>query len=378
MADASITQAAQSGARPRHPLAPWGWLAITLPMVFGGVDAASAQTQPAPASEREATPSMTVTATLPDQVQWPKTVSAFGTVAAWQEASISAQIGGYQLVEVAVNVGDHVHKGDVLARLDASLLRAEEEQLLASYEQSQANQKRALRLKASSAISERDALDYITQAKTDSAALALKRLQIGYTEVRAPDDGTISARYATLGAVVPVGEELFRMIRQDRLEWRGELTAEQLLKVQPGQTVSLDLPDASVAIATVRQLAPALVSDTRLATVYADIQPGSHARAGMYASGAVHLGDTAALIVPAESAIIRDGRSFVPVLTGDDPTATVTLRPVVIGRRLGASMEVTDGLAPDERVAVEGAGFLNDRDVVRVVPATGDQGANRQ
>ncbi len=321
---------------------------------------------------------MTVTATLPDQVQWPKTVSAFGTVAAWQEASISAQIGGYQLVEVAVNVGDHVHKGDVLARLDASLLRAEEEQLLASYEQSQANQKRALRLKASSAISERDALDYITQAKTDSAALALKRLQIGYTEVRAPDDGTISARYATLGAVVPVGEELFRMIRQDRLEWRGELTAEQLLKVQPGQTVSLELPDASVATATVRQLAPSLDNETRLATVYADIQQGSHARAGMYASGAVHLGDTAALIVPAESAIIRDGRSFVPVLTGDDPTATVTLRPVVIGRRLGASVEVTDGLAPDERVAVEGAGFLNDRDVVRVVPATGDRGAHRQ
>ena len=317
---------------------------------------------------------LTVTSAAPRRVVWDTPLQAPGAIAAWQEASIGTQIGGYQLIEVRVNVGDHVKKGQLLARLNPALLQADEAQLAASDDQARANLKRALSLKDSGAMSDQDILQYETGAKTADALLAAKRLQLRYTEVLAPDDGTISARPATVGAVVPVGSELFRMVLKDRLEWRGELTALQLAHVAKGQTVALRLPDGGIATARVRETAPTLGAGSRLGLVYADIVPGSSARAGMYADGQVVLGQSTALAVPAESVVIRDGRSYVLRLADANASPHVALQPVVVGRRQGDDVEIVNGLAADARVVVQGAGFLNDGDVVRV--ANGAQAAS--
>lgn len=331
-----------------------------------------------PAAQQQATPALTVTVAAPRRVDWPVTLSASGAVAPWQEASIGTQIGAYQLIDVRVNVGDRVRRGQVLARLNPALLRAEEAQLLASYEQAEANRKRALGLQSSGAISDQDVLQFVTEARTASALLAGKRTQLRYTDVVAPDSGTISARPATLGSVVPAGQELFRLIRQDRLEWRGEVTAGQLGQVRIGQEIMLQLPDRSTAVAKVRQTAPSLAEDTRLAIVYADIRPGSGARAGMFATGNVELGTSSALVVPAESVIIRDGRSNVLILADNSATPRVSLRSVTVGRRQGREVEIIEGLKANERVVVQGAGFLKDRDVVRVASAGQPAGAPRR
>lgn len=330
-----------------------------------------------PAEERQPMPALTVTTAAPRRADWPVTLSASGSIAAWQEASIGNQVGGYRLVEVRVNVGDRVRQGQVLARLDPALLRAEEAQLLASYEQAEANRQRALGLQGSGAISEQDVLQAVTEARTAAASLAGKRTQLRYTNVVAPDDGTISARAATLGAVVPAGQELFRLIRQDRLEWRGEVTAAQLGQVRVGQEIMLRLPDGSAASAKVRQAAPSLDAETRLAIVYADVRPGSRARAGMFATGDVELGASPALVVPAESVIIRDGRSHVLVLADRSATPRVSLRGVTVGRRRDRDVEIAQGLRGDERVVVQGAGFLKDRDLVRVASPARSAGAAR-
>lgn len=329
-----------------------------------------------PQPDNKPTPAMTVTATKALERSWPMTIAASGAIAPWQEASISAQIGGYRLIDVAVNVGDKVRAGQVLARLDPALLRAEEAQLLASAEQAEANRKRAQALKASGAISDQDVLQAVTEARTAAAALAAKRLQLRYTNVIAPDDGTISARTATLGAVATSGQELFRLIRKDRLEWRGEMTAAQISQIRPGQEIVLRLPDGSAAQARVRQIAPSLAEETRLALVYSDVRSGSQARAGMYAKGDVVLGTRPALVVPAESVVVRDGRSHVLALADDSATPRVALRSVGIGRRGQREVEITSGLDADERVVVQGAGFLKDRDLVRIAPAraSGDTG----
>lgn len=328
-------------------------------------------------SEHQETPALTVTAAAPRQVDWPVTLNASGAVAPWQEASIGTQIGSYQLIDVRVNVGDHVRKGQVLARLDPSLLRAEEAQLVASYEQAEANRKRALGLQSSGAISDQDVLQFVTEARTAAAALSAKRTQLRYTNVVAPDNGTISARTATLGAVMPAGQELFRLIRQDRLEWRGEVTAAQIAKVRIGQVVALQMPDGSAASATVRQTAPSLNEESRLAIVYADIRPGSRARAGMFATGNIGLGAQPALVVPAESVIIRDGRSNVLTLADNSATPRVSLRSVTVGRRLNREVEIVEGLKAGERVVVKGAGFLKDRDLVRIASPARPVGAAR-
>lgn len=315
-----------------------------------------------------AAPALTVTSTTAREVHWPVVLTASGSVTAWQEASVGAQIGGYQLIDVLVNVGDHVTRGQTLARFDPALLQAEEAVLLANFEQAEANHQRALYLQGRGSISDQDALQSATLARTASASLDGKRLQLRYTNVVAPDDGTISARTATLGAVVPTGQELFRLIRQDRLEWRGELTALQLAQIKVGQDVVLQLPDGTTSTATVRQSAPMLNEQTRLATVYADVHPGSNARAGMYAEGRIELERNTAWVVPAQSVIIRDGRSQVAALVDAGEVSTIALQRVTVGRRLGEEVEILEGLAAGQRVVVQGAGFLNSGDIVRIVP----------
>lgn len=302
---------------------------------------------------------------------WVDTLVASGAIAAWQEASIGTQIGGYEIKDVRVNVGDQVRKGQVLAALNPALLRADEAQLIASHEQAQANRDRARSLKASGAISDQDVLQAETTARTAAALLAAKRLQLRYTTVRSPDDGVISARPATLGAVAPVGQELFRLIRGNRLEWRGELTAEQLVGVKPGQRVSLALPDGRALDATVRQVAPMLDDRSRLAIVYADISKGAHARAGMYATGRIVVGRSPARTVPASSIVVRDGRSYVIKVPGRTATSKVVQQAVTIGRRQGDRVEVTEGLDTRDRVVTTGADFLNDGDTVRIVQPAG-------
>jgi len=323
-----------------------------------------------PAAPERRAPALAVTTTMPRHAIWPNTLAASGSIAPWQEASIGTQVSGYQLIDVQVNVGDQVRRGQVLARLDSALLRADEAQLVASDDQARINRERALSLQSDGAISAQEVLQLATAAKVSAAQLASKRLQLRYTDVVAPDDGVISARTATLGAISATGQELFRLIRGGRLEWRGELTAAQLADVVKGQLIDLMLPDGSAAIGRVRDIAPTLDSRSRLGIVYADLVPGSHARAGMYASGNIVFARTSALVVPAESVVIRDGRSYVVKLTDSTATPAVALEPVTSGRRRGEEIEIVRGLSGTEMLVTQGAGFLSDGDVVRVAEAS--------
>jgi len=342
-------------------------------IVAAGAVAGSSALQDWRSNDRPAivpTPSLTVTVARPVRQSWPVTLEASGAIAAWQEASLGAQVGGYRLIEVLVNVGDQVTKGQVLARFDPSLLQADAARLEANDEQAKANEKRMLNLQKTGTVSDRDVLQFVTQARTAAAMLDSNRLQLNYTDVLAPDDGVISSRTATVGAVVPVGQELFRLIRQNRLEWRGELTAAQLAHVEIGQLIELALPGGGQAVATIRQTAPSLDPRTRLGIVYADVTPGSRARSGMYADGRVIVGQREALAVPAESVTIRDGRSYVLKLMDATTTPRVSLRPVTVERRRGHQLEIVNGVDDEDRLVVAGAGFLNEGDLVRVAGNT--------
>jgi hypothetical protein len=136
-----------------------------------------------PAAAEQKTPALTVTTATPRSEVWPVTLTASGSIAAWQEASVGTQVGGYQLVDVQANVGDRVRRGQVLARLDSALLRAEEAQLLANDEQATADRQRALALQSEGAISDQEVLQSVTAAKVSAALLASKRLQLRYTDV---------------------------------------------------------------------------------------------------------------------------------------------------------------------------------------------------
>lgn len=330
-----------------------------------------------------ATPAMTVTTEKPLSVSLSQKLVANGNIAAWQEASIGSQANGLRLVDVLVNVGDKVRAGQLLARFSADTVQADLAQSRAALMEAQAtaqdasaNAERARTLAASGALSAQQINQFQTAEQTAKARVEAARAQLDaqqlrltFTQLLAPDDGIISARNATVGAVVASGTELFRMIRKGRLEWRAEVTATELGRLQQGANVTVTAANGTELRGRVRMIAPTVDPQSRAALVYVDLAAAnaSHApaRAGMFAKGEFELGTTAALTVSQQAVVVRDGFSYVFRV---NPDSRVSQLKVVTGRRVQDRVEVVDGIQPETTLVVAGAGFLNDGDLVRVAP----------
>ena len=357
-----------------RPLLRAGAAAVIL-LALNGCGRGSDEKKNAPA-----TPALTVTTARPSTATLPLRLGANGNVAAWQEAIIGSESGGLRLLDVRVNVGDVVRKGDVLAVFSADTVNADVAQARAALEEAQANAaeaaanaKRGEALRASGAMSEQQVAQYATAANTAAARVAAARatltqqqLRLKYTRVVAPDSGVISARSATVGAVVGVGTELFRLIRQGRLEWRAEVTAADIGRIRPGTRAIVKAANGAEVSGKVRMVAPTVDAQTRTALVYVDLPPAMQAdaplKAGMFAGGQFELGESNALTVPQQAIAVRDGFNYVFRLNPDN---RVSQLKIDTGRRLGERIEVVNGLAPDAQIVVSGAGFLNDGDLVR-------------
>lgn len=337
-------------------------------------------------SAAAAKPALTVETVTPASAEWPLSLAANGDIAAWQEAVIGAEISNYRLTEVRVNVGDRVKKGQVLARIDSDTVAAELAQTRAAVAEAEAavaeaaaNAERARRLQESGFYSAQTGTQYLTGEQTARARLEAARgkvradqIRLARTHVLAPDDGIISARAATAGSLTQSGEELFRMIRGGRLEWRARVAEADLGRIVPGTLASLTLPGGAELRGRVRAVAPSVDPATRDGLVYVDLPAaGDAARAGMFARGAFELGRAAALTLPQTAVVVRDGFAYVYRLEGADQAGIgkVAQTKVELGRRLGDRVEIVAGLKPDARVVAAGTGFLADGDSVRVVAA---------
>jgi RND family efflux transporter MFP subunit len=347
--------------------------------------AADDKAAPPAAAASAPRPSLTVTATAPQNSRWPVVISANGNISAWQEASIGAEAQGLRLTEVRAQVGDRVKRGQVLALLSADTLAAEVAATRAGVAEAEANQaeatanaERARQLQTSGAISAQQINQYVTAEATAKARAASLRAQLKAAEVRlsqtriaAPDDGVISARAATVGAVVQPGQELFRLIRKERLEWRADVAASELARIQPGQKVSVVPAGGSAVTGMVRVVAPTVDAATRNGVVFVDLAKSESAKAGMFARGEFAVGEREGVTLPASAVVLRDGFHWVFQLGADNRVAQ---RKVSVGTRFsdktGDRIEITSGLAKDARVVADGAGFLADGDVVRIAANT--------
>lgn len=351
-------------------------LAVTAAWLLArGGDATAAEPAAGPS------PALTVTVVAPQATRWTRTLAATGSLEAWQEASVGAEVNGLRLAEVRVNVGDRVSRGEVLAVFDDATPQAEFAQAEAAVDEAsaraaeaEANAARAKTLIDTGALSAQDLDQFSTGARTANAQLkaAIARrnaasLTLRRTKVVAPDAGVISARGATLGAVVPAGTELFRLIRQSRIEWRAEVPEHELPLVRRGQAVTIVTAQGSKLKGTVRAIAPTVDARKRTAMVYVDLPAaGGKAVAGMFAEGAFALGESAALTVPQSAVVLRDGLSYVFLVGEGNRVARVQ---VATGRRQGDRIEILKGMPQGARVVHAGAGFLNDGDLVRIATA---------
>lgn len=329
-----------------------------------------------------ANPALTVEATRLERSSLPIRVWATGNVAAWEEASIGTEADGLRLIEVKVNVGHAVKRGQVLAVFspdtvlaDLAETRAVAKEAAATLDEAEANAKRARVLEATGAMSVQQINQYVTAERAARARLEAARaierrhrLRLAHTQVRAPDDGVVSSRTATVGAVLPAGQELFRLIRRSRLEWRAEVATADLVKLSPGQAVHITTAGDRVIKGKLRVIAPAIDTQTRNGLVYVDLPRGSQLRAGMFVRGYFQMGDETALTLPQSAVLLRDGFSYVLRIGPRGGQASkVTQTRVTVGRRAGDRIEITSGLDPSERVVKAGGSFLGNGDLVRLV-----------
>jgi RND family efflux transporter MFP subunit len=359
-------------------------LAIVLLSACAAGHAAPAATKPAsapaaaPAPASTTRPSLTVNVVSLERAELSRRISANGNIVAWQEAVIAAESAIGRLERVGVQVGDRVRRGDVLAVANTELAEADLAQLQAAVAEAKAalaeaaaNAARARAVADSGALSPQQLSQYQTaetaaQARVaaQTAALKAQSLRVRNATVRAPDDGIISARNATVGSVVPAGVELFRLIRQGRLEWRAEVAASELSRLTPGQIASISLPDGSVLKGSLRMLAPTIDPATRNGIAFVDLPAPGTARPGLFARGDFSIGSQPGWTLPASAVLLRDGFDCVLVVGAQGRVSQVRVQ---VGRRSDERVEITGGLPPQARVVANGGGFLADGDTVRVV-----------
>ncbi|MDI1244431.1 MAG: efflux RND transporter periplasmic adaptor subunit, partial [Rhodoferax sp.] len=280
-----------------------------------------------------AKPSLTVAVTQAKSGMLPIKLAANGSVTAWQEASIGAETSGLRVAELHASVGDSVKKGQLLANFatesvqaDVALARAAVAEAQANAQEALANGDRARAIQGTGAVSAQQINQYLTQEQTAQARVASAKAQLDaqllrlrQTQLLAPDSGIISSRSATVGSVVAAGTEMFKLIRQGRLEWRGEVTSAELSRLSAGTGVVVTAPGGAQANGRVRTLAPTVDAASRNGLVYVDLlgpvagnKPLANTfKPGMFARGEFELGQSAALSVPQPAVVVRDGFSYV-------------------------------------------------------------------
>ena len=272
--------------------------------------------QQAPSTSR---PALTVRTTTLQADKWSRTLAANGSILPWQEAIISAQIQGLRISEVKVSIGDHVQQGDVLVTLDNFA-------------------------RIGSDTSERTAQGRIV----------------------APDSGVISAANANVGSMAQPGVELFRLIRKGRLEWRADLTADELMLIRKGMGAEIIVGEGRVIRGTVRAISPSVDAQTRYGYALVTLPDSSGIIAGAFARGTFDVsgGKQSLQSLPQSAVMQRGSKSYVLVVGADN---RVQERMVTVGQRNGDRIEIKQGLNANEPVVESGGPFLTEGDLVQVV-----------
>jgi RND family efflux transporter MFP subunit len=339
-----------------------------------------------------------------------RTILVTGTVAARDDLiPVFPQTTSLQIKQVLVKEGDFVQAGQVMAVLDQSVLRTQLDQAQAQFEsaiavvqerladraQAQAklaDAQRQLRryqaLASAGAISHQDldtrattaatALDAlrVVQANISSAQAEVRfnaahveqlRTQLLQTIVRAPVSGVVAEKIAQIGDVAST-QKLFSIIRNGLLEVQAQVPEIQLPQVKINALAKItSAADSRVRLqGKVREIAPLVDSQNRQAKVKINLPLTQLLRPGQFVQAAITTNSTTSLTVPAQSVLSpATGGRIVFLLLGN---GTVSAQPVQVGEIVkGNQVEIKQGLKVGDRVAVTGAGFLNNGDRVQVV-----------
>lgn len=323
--------------------------------------------------------SQTVTVATAALQNLPRTVTASGTISAWEEVPVGAETGGLTATAVYVDEGQYVRQGAPLVQLNDALLRAQLNQQRAAVQTAEANADRdqaaldrAEELKARGFLSQASLDTALANKRASDANLLAARASLSETQtrlsqatIRAPVSGLVISRNVTRGQIVAPGTELYRIVRDGRLELDAQVPETDLGLVRAGQSAVVSSDQVGETTGTVRIVTPEVNADTRLGVARISLAGGGGFRPGMFGRARIDVGASPAVSVPTASVLYRENRPGVFVVDGE---GRARFRPVVILTR-ASEWTAVDGVPAGAKVIVQGAGFLGEGDRVRVAPA---------
>ena len=311
-------------------------------------------------------------------------VTFTGTIFARNDIPIGVEGDAGRVIAIYVEAGDRVKRGQLMAKLDQSVLKPQANRLNASLEEaraqaalSMAEYNRAKGVEASGALSaeeieRRRAAAVTDEARVNVAAAQLAETQawIARTEIRAPSDGVVLTRSAELGQTASQsGGALFRLARGGDVEMRGQVAEQDLVRLQLNQPAAVYLTGIAKPFnGHVRLLGAVIDPKTRLGEIRIALDPDAALRPGAFASGEVTVGKANRPVLP-QTAVLSDLQgSYVFVVTADK---VVERRAVRIADTTTAGVVIGDGLKGDEQVISLAGGFLRAGERVDIAPPAG-------
>jgi RND family efflux transporter MFP subunit len=309
-------------------------------------------------------------------------VSFTGAIAARYDMPIANEGDTGRIVAVSVEAGDHVKRGQILAKIDDSVLIQQANRLAASLEQAQAQAalsaaeyKRALGVEAAGALSAEDiekrratAITDAANVKVVAAQLAEAQARLERTRISAPIEGTVLTRNAEVGQIAsPGGAALFRVASGGEVEMRGQIAEQDLAQVKVGQAATVYLTGVQRPFTgTVRLLGAVIDPATRLGDIRISLKPDLALRPGAFARAEVAVDKAQRPVLP-QTAVMADANgSYVLIVNS---AGKVERRAVRVSGTTNGGVIVADGLTGNERVVATAAGFLRDGEEVKVAPA---------
>ncbi|MFC4173284.1 efflux RND transporter periplasmic adaptor subunit [Microvirga sp. GCM10011540] len=311
-----------------------------------------------------------------------ETAEFLGRIEAFEAVAVQARVSGV-IDEVAFRDGDHVNEGDLLFRIDPRRYRIALEQAEAALRQKREQSKLAQSRRARTAelmeraAASRDALEaavahegtLAAEVAAAEAAVAAAKLDLTFTEVRAPISGRIGATALTRGnhvvAASTGGTVLASIVAVDRVKvtfdvdearYLGFLAdppdrdRQERLGVAVGLTTDADRPHRG-QVDFVDNTVDRTTGTVRVRAVL----PNPHGRLapGLFARVRLDLGEPRDVLLVDERAVAAGAGGRMVLVVGDDNT--VEARPVVLGATPEPGKRVVlSGLSPNERVILKG------------------------
>ena len=310
----------------------------------------------------------------------PTTVSIIGTIAARYDMPIGVEGDTGRVAAIYVEAGDRVKRGQVLARLNVSVLEPQVVNLEAALEQARAEAeladaeyRRAQAVGASGALSAEETqrrksagLTAAAKVRVAAAQLAEAQARLARAAVRAPTDGIILTRNVEVGqTATPGGEPLFRLSERGEVELRGQVAEQDLPLLKIGQLVNVRLTGTDhVYEGHVRLLGAVIDPQTRLGMARVALTPDPNLRPGAFARAEVTVSNAERAVLP-QTAVLTDERgSYVLIVNSQHK---VLRRAVRVSGMVQNGVTIDRGIGVKEQVVATAGAFLQEGEQVNPV-----------